>query len=195
MGVVEVKIFFGSSGQTVTSMKKKKLIDYQEHPDLSTSLSYLTTLNSLTVITSLTTPYLLPWPAPTHNTTLINPTTLTTPATSDKLATLSNRNPSGSLEWERKITKDGIMSRGLSDQHVCHVRRAFLSLNSMPRPAQSCWEAWQVTHPSKRGWNMDQSSKTPSRCIYYKATNRQNPFSVRLPLICTGKGFWRFVAL
>jgi hypothetical protein len=60
MGVVEVKIFFGSSGQTVTSMKKKKLIDYQEHPDLSTSLSYLTTLNSLTVITSLTTPYLLP---------------------------------------------------------------------------------------------------------------------------------------
>ena len=36
---------------------------------------------------------------------------------------------------------------------------------------------------------MDQSSKTPSRCIYYKATNRQNPFPVRLPLICTGKGF------
>ena len=144
MGVVEVKIFFGSSGQTVTSMKKKKLIDYQEHPDLSTSLSYLTTLNSLTVITSLTTPYLLPWPAPTHNTTLINPTTQTIPATSDNLATLSSRDPSGLWEWEKlKWIRNLINMAIVAHQKVAGFKLVSDALRFVP--LESCLEPRRET--------------------------------------------------
>ena len=165
--------------------------------------------------TSLTTPYLLPWPAPTHNTTLINPITLTTPATSHRLATLSSRDPLGSWERERKITEDGqdtgrwlplcLWGGWVTNMFVTSAELSWVLTQCLdqPRVAEKPGkspiplkevEIW-TNHlkPLPGAFTIKpQIVKTPSRCVCHSFAPGRGFDDLWLYSKCTGKGFWRW---